>query len=165
MAGEHLGRQPDLGGTFVRRLDGERLGVAAELRDLAAVDGDDARPDPGDHAAVGVAGLAGGAQGEVALAVGPAGVTEQPERVGQAQPDQQLRVLPVAQHVRPAADRREALHRGLEVAAGLGQPPGPVGGDTLQVVTFPPQDLVFVLLGGGLAGVPRTRGPAATHRG
>jgi len=149
VAGEQLGRQPDLGRTFVRRLGGERPGVAAELRDLAAVDGDDGRPDPGDRAAVGVGGLACGPQGEVALAVGLTRVTEQPERVGQAQPDQQFRVLPVAQHVRPPSFGPEALHGRLEVAARLGEPPGPVRGDSPQVVTFHPEDLVVVPLGPG----------------
>ena len=69
--------------------------------------------------------------------------------MGQAQPDQQLRVLPVTQHVRPAAFGPEPRHRRLEVAAGPGQPPGPVGGDTLQVVAFHPEDLVVVPFGAG----------------
>ena len=92
----------------------------------------------------------GGPQGEVALAVGLTRVPEQPECMGQAQPHQQLRILPVAQHVRPAAFGPEALHGRLEMAARLGQPPGPVRGDALQVTAFHPQDLVVVPLGAGL---------------
>ena len=82
MAGEQLGRQPDRGGTFVRRIGGECPGVAVELRDLTAVHCDDGRPHPDGRAAVGVGGLAGGLQGQVTLAVGLTRVTEQPERVG-----------------------------------------------------------------------------------
>ena len=51
--------------------------------------------------------------------------------------------------MRPAAFGPEALHGRLEVAACLGQPPGPVGCDSLQVVAFHPQDLVIVALGAG----------------
>ena len=43
VAGEQLGRQPDLNGTFVRRIGSESPGVAAQLRDLTAVHGDDGR--------------------------------------------------------------------------------------------------------------------------
>jgi hypothetical protein len=86
VAGEQLGRQPDLGGTFVRRGGGELPDVAAELRDLAAIRGEDGRPDPDDRAAVAVAGLGGRAERQVALAVGLVGVTEQPQSVRQAQP-------------------------------------------------------------------------------
>jgi len=92
---------------------------------------------------------AGSSQGEVALAVGLIRVPEQPECMGEAQPHQQLRILPVAQHVRPAAFGPEPRHRGLEVAARPGQPPGPVRGDTLQAVAFHPQDLIVVPLGAG----------------
>ena len=49
----------------------------------------------------------------------------------------------------PAAFGPEALHGRLEVAARLGQAPGPVGGDALQVFAFHPQDLVIVPLGAG----------------
>ena len=56
--------------------------MAAELRDLTAVHGDDGRPHQGGRAAVGVGGLAGGLQGKITLAVGLTRVPEQPERVG-----------------------------------------------------------------------------------
>jgi hypothetical protein len=69
--------------------------------------------------------------------------------VGQAQPHQQLRILPVAQHVRLAAFGPEAPHRRLEPAPRLGQPTGPVSGYALQVVAFHPQDLIIVSLGPG----------------
>jgi hypothetical protein len=67
VTGEQLGRQPNLGRTFVRRVGGQGQGVAAELRDLAAVHGEDGRPDPGGHAAVGVDGFPGGPQGEIPI--------------------------------------------------------------------------------------------------
>ena len=86
VTGEQLGRQPHLGRTFVRPVSGQGQGVAAELRYLAAVHGEDGRPDPGDHAAVGMARLARGVQGQVTLAVGFTRVTEQPKSMGQAQP-------------------------------------------------------------------------------
>jgi hypothetical protein len=98
VAGEHLGHQPDLSGTFVLH-SGERPGVTAELQGIAAVHGENGRPHQGDRAAVGVGGLAGDSQGTVTLAIGPFRVTEQPEGVGQAQPDEQFGILPVAQHV------------------------------------------------------------------
>ena len=74
-------------------------------------------------------------------------MAEKPERVGQAQPDDQLGVLPVAQHVRLPAGRLEAPHRRLEVVARLGEAPRPVGGDAPDVVAFHPQDLVVVPFG------------------
>jgi hypothetical protein len=88
--------------------------------------------------------------------------------VGKAQPDQQFRVRPVAQHVRPAAGRLEAQHRRLEMAARRGQVPGPVGGDSLDVAALHPQDLVAVALGAGpqpLTELARRLPVAARERG
>ena len=96
-----------------------------------------------------MAGLGGRAQRQVALAVGLGGVAQQPQGVRQAQPDQQLRVLPVAQHVRPAVFGAEAVHGRFEMSTGLRQPPGPVGRDALQVAAFHPEHLVVIAFGPG----------------
>jgi hypothetical protein len=66
--------------------------------------------------------------------------------VGEAQADDQLRVLPAAQHVRLSARGLEAPHRRLEVVARTRQLAGPVGGDPADVVALDPQDLIAVTL-------------------
>jgi hypothetical protein len=105
VAGEQLGRQPDLGGTFVRRGSGELPDVAAELRDLAAVRGDNGRPDPDDRAAVAVAGLDGRAERQVALAVGLDGAS---------------RASPAAAWRRPAESTVSSRERPTNASASCG---------------------------------------------
>ena len=167
VAGEQRHRQTKLLGSVVGGAGLERADVAAEPLGVAAVGGEDGREHLRDRAAVGVRGRLCSGQGEVALAVGVVLVAEEPERVGQASPDDQFGVLAVAQDVRAPARRPETLDRGVEVRPRSVELPGPVGGDAQDVVAFYPQDLVAVALGAGaqpLAEVAR-RCPLATCEG
>ena len=65
-----------------------------------------------------------GVKREVALAVGLVGVTEEPQRVGEAQPDEQLGVLSVAQHVRAPAAGLEALMAASKCSRACASRPG-----------------------------------------
>lgn len=130
MASERPRRPHDLGGSVAGRISAQFLGMAADVRSVAPVHGEDRGPRGDDRAAVGVGGLRCRGKSEVTLAVGLDGVPQQPHRMGQAQTDDQLRVLPVAQHMRPPPCRLETRHRRLEMTARLGQTAGPVGGDS-----------------------------------